>query len=649
MWLLKAPKLYGNITGDLFEHKFVNGYCLVSKQYYWQFLTYRGFVDVTPVDWKHPKPESLERVLLVHHGGIGDVLFISVVAKAYKKMYPQVKIHLATNFVGSQLFRNNPHVDGFVIDQQQAIGHLVDQYDDVVCFDAIIAGNAGATMQNVYDLYLAWANMESDDKLPEINIPDEIKAGIQKRLAGEFGIKENDKIVVIQLDSSTAIRNIEWEKMVEIAKTIQDDGYTVLLFGASSAIKDATMVVCPKCQRKNQSLAGPSVVEMKRKCTGCGTELQIVAERDRIVGKDKRIFFLEGYSIYDIAGVISLASCLIGVDSCGLHIAGAVGTPMLGIFSSFEGDYRMRYYKKARWIQKPYRCAPCFIHHIPCRWMMEGGTSVPPCMAQITADEIYAEFKKLEKGEPFAAPAPFVPADPGKCPVCGSTQRTFLTRKGTVCYHQCQICDAVYCNAPIHTEFYQEPEYWPTYRKEIYAAGQRDLARRITATYGPGLNFTGSLLEIGCAAGDCLAELQRMGWMVKGAEISKTFQEDYVKKGLDVHVGPFEDLAPGSLYDIVLLKDVFEHFSDPVGVLRKIKEFLKPGGQVVIFSPDTDYWMKCNNKWGHINTNFPGEHSVLLNKKSLETAGANAGFLVKTFTKMDGSESFWATLTRGEK
>ena len=112
--------------------------------------------------------------------------------------------------------------------------------------------------------------------------------------------------------------------------------------------------------------------------------------------------------------------------------------------------------------------------------------------------------------------------------------------------------------------------------------------------YSPG----GSVIEIGCAAGNRLALLKRLGWeSCVGYEYSESAATTARKRGLKVVTGPFEAAVagiPDQSLNAIVAGFVIEHVIDPYGMTRLLAAKLKPGGQFLfstinIGSPD--FWL----------------------------------------------------------
>jgi 2-polyprenyl-3-methyl-5-hydroxy-6-metoxy-1,4-benzoquinol methylase len=97
-----------------------------------------------------------------------------------------------------------------------------------------------------------------------------------------------------------------------------------------------------------------------------------------------------------------------------------------------------------------------------------------------------------------------------------------------------------------------------------------------------------SILDIGCAQGFFLFEASKAGYITKGVELSRDAAR-YAKEefGLDVEIGPFEELQfPENHFDVVTLWQVLEHLSYPLVVLKEVNRILKPGGLLIVSTPN---------------------------------------------------------------
>ena len=104
--------------------------------------------------------------------------------------------------------------------------------------------------------------------------------------------------------------------------------------------------------------------------------------------KDKRVVDVCGSSIEDVAAIIEKLDLIIGPDSGLLHLAGAVGTKILGLFGPTNPMMRLNTYKNADWIclTKKYCKGFCWYNY-PC------GDS--KCMKLISPVMILEKVKKM--------------------------------------------------------------------------------------------------------------------------------------------------------------------------------------------------------------------------------------------------------------
>ncbi|HHV61683.1 MAG TPA: glycosyltransferase [Firmicutes bacterium] len=97
----------------------------------------------------------------------------------------------------------------------------------------------------------------------------------------------------------------------------------------------------------------------------------------------------------------------------------------------------------------------------------------------------------------------------------------------------------------------------------------------------------GKLLDVGCATGKFMTLALRAGWDVEGIDVSPFAVQVARKKGLKVHLGTVESLTlPPESFDVVTAFDVLEHVPDIRSFLEAIYTILKPGGKLILLSPD---------------------------------------------------------------
>jgi len=97
------------------------------------------------------------------------------------------------------------------------------------------------------------------------------------------------------------------------------------------------------------------------------------------------------------------------------------------------------------------------------------------------------------------------------------------------------------------------------------------------------------ILDVGCGAGTVACQLKKNGFRVIGIDHSPVAVELATKIGIECYAVDVDkqDLPfDGSTFDAAWAGDVIEHVFDPIGLLRKIKHVLRPGGLIFISVPN---------------------------------------------------------------
>jgi len=315
----------------------------------------RNVIDLKEV-YRPYKGEDLNgKTLLVwRHGGIGDLLFMMPPLRILKATYPDCKILVGVGGKYIDLYKRIPYVDE--IHQLPFDIETLDIADYHLHFEQIIEGNPRAETTNAYDLFLEKfgfkpEEVDAAEKVPDVFLTDQEIKDAQKRM-DEFGIKEEDILIGIQIAASSPIRTFPSEKIVKVChEIIKEEKVKIILFGSLAQI-EAGM---------NIKLSLP--VEYQNKI---------------LISAEQR------FTLRDSMAVTRHCDLIVAPDSAMIHIAGALRVPVIGLYGPFPADLRMRYYYNALALNASPACAPCFIHdHDPCP---KGSPS--PCFSVIDEQQV---------------------------------------------------------------------------------------------------------------------------------------------------------------------------------------------------------------------------------------------------------------------
>lgn len=99
----------------------------------------------------------------------------------------------------------------------------------------------------------------------------------------------------------------------------------------------------------------------------------------------------------------------------------------------------------------------------------------------------------------------------------------------------------------------------------------------------------GRLLDVGCAGGDLAAVLATRGWHAHGAEVEAALVDAARARGVDARRVDLdrEPLPwPEGTFDAIVAAEVLEHVIDTDHVLAEIARVLRPGGALVVTTPN---------------------------------------------------------------
>lgn len=97
----------------------------------------------------------------------------------------------------------------------------------------------------------------------------------------------------------------------------------------------------------------------------------------------------------------------------------------------------------------------------------------------------------------------------------------------------------------------------------------------------------GRLLDVGCGSGELLERMQSLDWRVEGLDFDAKAVQVAQEYGLKVRLGTLEEqYYPEGSFDAITMSHVIEHVHDPLALLSECRRILKPGGCLVVVTPN---------------------------------------------------------------
>jgi SAM-dependent methyltransferase len=155
------------------------------------------------------------------------------------------------------------------------------------------------------------------------------------------------------------------------------------------------------------------------------------------------------------------------------------------------------------------------------------------------------------------------------------------------------------------------------------------------------LPIRGRVVDVGSGTGEHVAELLRLGFDAVGIEPNAQAVAVAARRGLPVTRGTSEEpgYPPGS-FDTIILNQVIEHLVDPVGAVTTLSGLLRPGGRMIVLTPNVAGWPRraFGADWAHWH---PPYHVHLLGPRQLERVLTDGGLRVDSIRTL--TPAYWIT------
>jgi 2-polyprenyl-3-methyl-5-hydroxy-6-metoxy-1,4-benzoquinol methylase len=147
------------------------------------------------------------------------------------------------------------------------------------------------------------------------------------------------------------------------------------------------------------------------------------------------------------------------------------------------------------------------------------------------------------------------------------------------------------------------------------------------------------VLDVGCSTGYLAKRLQERGSTVVGVDLDERAVAEARQFCEAVHVGDVETMElpfePAS-FDAIVCGDFIEHLRDPGAFLARIRPLLRPGGRLVLSTPNIANWaMRLGLLFGRFRYTEWGlldrTHTHFFTRNTLRECLEQAGYRITDF------------------
>ena len=171
------------------------------------------------------------------------------------------------------------------------------------------------------------------------------------------------------------------------------------------------------------------------------------------------------------------------------------------------------------------------------------------------------------------------------CIICNSKNLESWAKLDYLEAKKCRDCGMISVNPHLNNEGLSKVynDYFSSRLDEKESFEKRKIMYKIDFNWITKFIDHGKILDVGCSGGQFLSIFDPKKWDRQGVEIDKN-TAIFAKKEYDipVKIGYFPEISFEEKFDLVVIRGVIEHFSDPISVLKKCAEVLKPNGYLFI-------------------------------------------------------------------
>ena len=220
------------------------------------------------------------------------------------------------------------------------------------------------------------------------------------------------------------------------------------------------------------------------------------------------------------------------------------------------------------------------------------------------------------------------------CSLCNANSTKTLLSKQGFSIVKCTGCSFVYVNPRVENEqlttiyehnYFKNKDYGYVGYEQEKRLRVKNFERWLkdAEKYIP-VNHPVSSLDVGCAAGYCLALMNNKGWHTMGLELDEEMCEELQQNGYNVSKCTLENFETEQKFSIITLFDVIEHIPNIDTAFSKLNSLLSEDGIVILVTPDHKSFQRklFGKRWFQYK---PIEHIQYFNRQSLKAFAQRNG------------------------